>query len=152
PRGVTPALRTISGENTMLNWPAHVYVDEAHDEVFVANDADNSILVFRATDSGDVAPKRVLKGPKTQIKNPTGIFVDTAHDELVVANMGNHSATVYPRAADGDTAPLRTIRTAPRGKADLQIGNPGSDAYDPQHSRPQDDAQHAGHTRSGSRT
>jgi DNA-binding beta-propeller fold protein YncE len=123
-------LRIITGPKTQLNWPAHVYVDPEHGEVFVANDGESSVLVFRVTDSGDVAPTRVLKGAKTQIRNPTGIFVDTAHDELVVANMGNHSATVYPRAADGDTAPLRTIRTAPPGKAALQIGNPGSVAYD----------------------
>jgi len=128
--GDTPPLRVITGPKTQLNWPAHVYVDTEHGDVFVANDGESSILVFRVTDSGDVAPTRVLKGAKTQIKNPTGIFVDTAHDELVVANMGNHSATVYPRAADGDTAPLRTIRTAPPGKAALQIGNPGSVAYD----------------------
>src|SRR5437667_7079391 len=128
--GDTPPLHVITGPKTQLNWPAHVYVDQEHGEVFVANDGESSILVFHVTDNGDVAPARVLKGAKTQIKNPTGIFVDTVHDELVVANMGNHSATVYPRAADGDTAPLRTIRTAPPGKAALQIGNPGSVAYD----------------------
>lgn len=128
--GDTAAIRTISGPNTMLNWPAHIYVDAAHGEVFVANDGEDSILVFRVTDSGNVAPTRVLKGPKTQIKNPTGIFVDTLHDELVVANMGNHSATIYRRDSGGDTPPLRTIRNAPAGKGALMIGNPGSVAYD----------------------
>lgn len=128
--GDTPALRTIAGPNTTLNWPAHIYVDANHGELFVANDGDNSILVFRVTDNGNVAPSRVLKGPRTQIKNPTGIFVDTAHDELVVANMGNHSATVYRRTAEGDTPPLRTIRNAPLSKGALMIGNPGSVAYD----------------------
>ena len=128
--GDTPPLRVITGPQTQLNWPAHVYVDQEHGEVFVANDGESSILVFHVADDGDVAPTRVLKGPKTQIKNPTGIFVDTVHDELVVANMGNHSATVYPRAASGDTPPARTIRSGPLGKAALQIGNPGSVAYD----------------------
>ncbi len=128
--GDTPPLRIITGPQTQLNWPAHLYVDQEHGEVFVANDGENSILVFRVTDSGNVAPTRVLKGAKTQIKNPTGIFVDTVHDEFVVANMGNHSATVYPRTAQGDTPPARTIRTGPLGKTALQIGNPGSVAYD----------------------
>ena len=128
--GDTPPLRVITGPRTQLNWPAHVYVDPEHGEVFVANDGESSILVFRVTDNGDVAPTRVLKGAKTQILNPTGVFVDTVHDELVVANMGNHSATVYPRTAQGDTAPSRTIRSGPLGKAALQIGNPGSVAYD----------------------
>ena len=128
--GDTAPLRVITGPQTQLNWPAHLYADAEHGEVFVANDGESSILVFRGTDSGNVAPTRVLKGAKTQVKNPTGIFVDTVHDELVVANMGNHSATVYPRAAQGDTPPLRTIRTAPLGQPALMIGNPGSVAYD----------------------
>jgi hypothetical protein len=128
--GDTAPLHVITGPKTQLNWPAHIYVDAEHGEVFVANDGESSILVFRVTDNGDVAPTRVLKGEKTQIKNPTGIFVDTVHDELIVANMGNHSATIYPRAAQGDTPPARTIRSGPLGKAALQIGNPGSVAYD----------------------
>src|SRR5437667_6247607 len=73
--GDTAPMRRITGPKTQLNWPAHVYVDPEHGEVFVAKDGESSILVFRVTDSGDVAPKRVLKGPKTQIKNPTGICV-----------------------------------------------------------------------------
>ena len=128
--GDTPALRTISGPKTMLNWPSHVYVDSEHGEIFVANDGDNSIVVFRVTDDGDVAPFRVLKGPKTEIKNPTGVFVDVVHNELMVASMGSHSASVFRRDAEGDTAPLRRIRNAPLGKSALMIGNPGSVAYD----------------------
>jgi hypothetical protein len=128
--GDTAPLHVISGPQTQLNWPAHIYVDQEHGEIFVANDGESSVLVFRVTDNGNVAPARVLKGAKTQIKNPTGIFVDTVHDELVVANMGNHAATVYPRTAQGDTPPVRMIRTGPLEKPALQIGNPGSVAYD----------------------
>jgi len=96
----------------------------------VANDSDDSILVFRETDQGDVAPARVIKGPKTGLKNPTGLFVDTKNNELFVSNMGNHSATVYPRTASGDVAPLRTIRSAPLGKQAQIMGNPGAVGYD----------------------
>ncbi len=128
--GDTPPLRTIAGPKTMLNWPAHIYVDDQHGEVFVANDADDSVLVFKVTDDGDVAPTRVLKGPRTQIKNPTGVFVDVAHDELAVANMGNHRATIYARTAQGDSPPLRAIRNADLNSQALMIGNPGSVAYD----------------------
>jgi DNA-binding beta-propeller fold protein YncE len=105
-------------------------VDAEHGELFVANDSDDSILVFRETDQGDVAPARVIKGPKTGLKNPTGLFVDTKNNELFVSNMGNHSATVYPRIANGDVAPLRTIRSAPLGKQAQIMGNPGAVAYD----------------------
>jgi len=126
---VAPA-RIIEGPLTRLNWPAHAYFDSEHQELFVANDADDSILVFAGDASGNAAPIRVLKGPQTGIKNPTGLLVDLVNDELIVANMGNHSATAYRRDADGDAAPLRTLRSAPLGKLALSIGNPGAIAYD----------------------
>jgi DNA-binding beta-propeller fold protein YncE len=105
-------------------------LDEQAGELFVANDADNSVLVFRVTDSGDVAPKRILKGPKTGIRHPTGIFLDLKNKELWLSNMGNHSATVYRMDAQGDAAPVRTIRSAPQGKDAQAIGNPGAVGYD----------------------
>ena len=128
--GDTPPLRVIEGPNTRLNWPATVSLDQERGDLYVANDADDSVLVFRTTDHGDVAPRRVIKGPQTGIKNPTGVFVDLKNEELWVSNMGNHSATVYPLSANGDVAPLRTIRSAPLGKLALAIGNPGAVGYD----------------------
>jgi len=123
-------LRIIDGPLTGLNWPSNLYYDPDHEELFVANDADDSILVFRGSDNGNVAPLRTIKGSRTGIKNPTGIFVDTKNQEVIVSNMGNHSATVYPRNANGNVAPLRTVRAAPAGKLALAIGNPGAVAYD----------------------
>ena len=128
--GDTPPLRVIEGPNTRLNWPATIYMDQERGDLYIANDADDSILVFGATDSGNVAPRRVIKGAKTGIKNPTGVFVDQKNEELWVSNMGNHSATVYSLTANGDVAPLRTIRSAPLGKLALAIGNPGAVGYD----------------------
>jgi DNA-binding beta-propeller fold protein YncE len=128
--GDTAPIRTIAGPRTQLNWPAHIFVDREHGELYVANDAGDSILIFHETDNGDVAPMRALKGSQTGLKNPTSLFVDTKNDELLVSNMGNHSATVYRRTASGDAAPLRTIRSAPRGKLADMIGNPGAAAYD----------------------
>lgn len=128
--GDTPPVRQIQGPKTQLNWPATLYLDEKRGELYVANDAADSILVFRASDNGDVAPLRVIQGAKTGLKNPTGVFIDTKNNELWVSNMGNHSATVYPLTASGDVAPLRTIRSAPRGKLALAIGNPGAVGYD----------------------
>lgn len=128
--GDTPPLRTIVGPKTQLNWPATLYADTKHGELYVANDVGDSILVFRSTDSGDAAPVRVIQGSKTNIKNPTGVFVDLKNDEVWVANMGNHSATVYPRVANGNVAPSRIIRSAPQGQLALEIGNPGAVGYD----------------------
>ena len=128
--GDAAPIRTIAGPKTQMNWPAHVWVDAAHGELYVANDGGNSILVFRETDNGDVAPTRVVRGSQTGLSSPTSIFVDSKNDELLVSNMGNHSATVYRRTASGDVAPLRTIRSAPQGKQAEMIGNPGAAAYD----------------------
>ena len=128
--GDTPPLRIIEGPKTQLNWPATLYLDSNHGELYVANDAGESVLVFRIGDSGDVAPLRVIKGAKTGLKNPTGVFFDPKNDEVWVSNMGNHSATVYQRTANGDVAPLRAIRSAPLGKLALAIGNPGAVGYD----------------------
>lgn len=128
--GNTKPLRIIEGPRTQLNWPAHLAVDQERGELFVANDADDSILVFGIFDSGDVAPRRVIKGPRTGIKNPTGVALDLKNGELWVANFGNHTATVYPISANGDVRPLRTIRGGPSNRPALMIGNPGAVGYD----------------------
>ncbi len=126
----TPPLRVIKGPKTQLNWPSHVAVHEDRGEIFVANDADDSILVFKTSDTGDAAPTRVIKGPKTRVKNPTGLTLDVKNGELWVANMGNFAATVFPITADGDVAPLRVIRGGPADQIGLMIGNPGAIGYD----------------------
>jgi DNA-binding beta-propeller fold protein YncE len=128
--GNTAPLRVIKGSRTQLNWPGHVVVHEQRREIFVANDADDSVLVFRLTDTGNVAPTRVIKGTRSGLKNPAGIALDRVNGELWVANMGNYSATVHPITANGDVAPLRTIRGGPAGRVGLMIGNPGAIDYD----------------------
>ncbi len=128
--GNTPPLRVIKGPRTQLNWPSHVAVHEDRGEIFVANDADDSVLVFRTSDSGDAAPTRVIQGPKTRVKNPTGLSLDVKNGELWVANMGNFAATVFPITASGDVAPLRVIRGGPANQIGLMIGNPGAVGYD----------------------
>src|SRR3990172_1971422 len=87
--GDTAPVGVIEGSKTQFNWPAGIYLDAGHQELFVANDVGDSILVFRATDRGNVSPIRVLKGSQSGLKNPTGVFVDAENQELVVANMGN---------------------------------------------------------------
>src|SRR5262245_10616275 len=57
--GNAKPLRMIAGPKTLLNWPAHLAYSEERQELFVANDADNSIIVFRTDDAGDVAPTRI---------------------------------------------------------------------------------------------
>jgi DNA-binding beta-propeller fold protein YncE len=123
-------LRIIKGPRTQLNWPSHVGVHEQRGEIFVANDADDSVLVFRITDNGDVAPTRVIKGERARIKNPTGLTVDQRNNEVWVSNMGNYTISVFPVTAGGNAAPLRTIRGGPQDRVALMIGNPGAVGYD----------------------
>ena len=128
--GDTPPLRVIQGPKTQLDWPAGLAFHPERNELYVANDMGNDILVFDASASGDVAPIRVLKGPKTLIKSPSGLYMDLKNNELWVANFGNHTATVYAPTASGDAPPLRTIRSAPLGTPAPMLGNAHPIAYD----------------------
>jgi len=120
----------IEGPNTRLNWPSHIALHEDRQELFVANDADDSILVFKAGDKGDVAPIRMLNGPNTGIKNPPSITLDLKNAEIAIASMGTHSILFFPVTADGDVKPSRTIRSGPSNQVALNIGNPGAVGYD----------------------
>src|SRR5260370_1094589 len=78
---------------------------EAQEEVFVADNSNNSITVYGRTASGNIAPLRTLSSPATGLSNPVGLALDLTNNELVVANPGNNSVTVYSRTAGGNTAP-----------------------------------------------
>jgi len=124
-------LRVIRGPRTELSLPMKIFVDEAHNEIFVANSGTSAILVFSRTASGDAAPIRKIQGPDTQLKKPVGLFVDTKNDELWATNPEDHTATVYKRDAEGNAPPLRVLHAAPAGAPAPGIGNPGGIAYDP---------------------
>jgi DNA-binding beta-propeller fold protein YncE len=126
--GDAAPLRVIQGPLSQINWPMGVAVDEANNEIIVANNGDNSILVFPRTASGDVPPKRVIRGPLTGVKGPMGVAI--AKDEIYVANFGDHTALVFPRLAGGNVRPRRVIRNAPMGKETSGFGNPYAVAYD----------------------
>jgi DNA-binding beta-propeller fold protein YncE len=127
-KGDVAPLRTISGPLSQIDWPMGVAVDEANNEIFVANNGDNSVLVFARTAGGNVQPKRVIRGPATGIKGPMGVSI--AKDEIWVANFGTHTALVFPRMAAGNVAPRRILRNAPAGKETSGFGNPYAVAYD----------------------
>ena len=118
------------GAKTQLDWPGAMSVDPDTGDLYVANDMGQSILVFRRTDRGDVAPARVVKGPRTHLSYPAGVFVDARNKELWASNLGNSTATVYPLTADGDVAPLRMIRGAEENKQSLKFGKTEALAYD----------------------
>jgi DNA-binding beta-propeller fold protein YncE len=127
-KGDVAPLRTIRGPLSQIDWPMGVAVDEANNEIFVANNGDNSVLVFKRTANGDVQPERVIRGAATGIKGPMGVAI--AKDEVWVANFGDHTALVFPRLAMGNVAPRRIVRNAPAGKETSGFGNPYAVAYD----------------------
>lgn len=126
--GDVAPLRTIMGPQTQIDWPMGVAVDEANNELVVANNGNNSVLVFPRTATGDALPRRVIRGPLTGIRGPMGIAV--AKDEIWVANFGDHTALVFPRLAAGNVAPRRIVRNAPAGEETSGFGNPYAVAYD----------------------
>ena len=113
-----------------MDWPAQMTIDPETGDLYVANDIGHSVLVFKGTDQGNVAPRRVIKGNRTGLMNPSGVFVDSKNKELWVSNFGNSSADVFPLNADGNVAPLRTIRSAPSNKVSLKFGKVEALAYD----------------------
>src|SRR4029077_1115198 len=58
----TAPLRVIRGPKTELSLPMKIFVDTAHDELFVANGGTSAILVFSRAANGDVAPIRKIQG------------------------------------------------------------------------------------------
>jgi DNA-binding beta-propeller fold protein YncE len=129
-KGDIRPIRTLQGDQTQLDFPMGLSVDEEHDEYAVANNGANSVLVFERTASGDTAPLRVLAGRKTLINRPMGVAIDSRDNELWVSNFGDHTALVFDRLATGNDPPKRIIRTAPAGTPTPGFGNPQTVAYD----------------------
>ncbi|MPY90019.1 MAG: hypothetical protein GEU99_19110 [Luteitalea sp.] len=128
--GNTSPLRTISGDQTGLNWPMGAVVDAQRDEIIVANYGDHSVRFFRRTAEGNVAPTRVIKGDRTGLVGPVGVSVDQVRNELWVANYADHSALVFDRDTAGNVAPKRIVRNAPKGAPSLTFTNAAAAAYD----------------------
>jgi DNA-binding beta-propeller fold protein YncE len=130
-KGNTKPSRQIQGPATQLSWPAGIDVDLESNEIVVANNADDSVLVFRRTAAGNVKPLRVIKGSRTGIRRPMSVAIDKKNRELWVANFGDHTALVFDLAAGGNASPKRIVRNAPAGTPSVGFGNPMSVAYDP---------------------
>lgn len=123
-------LRTIQGERTQLDWPMGIAADPLHNTIVVANNGDDSILVFDRNRGGNVAPVRIIHGSRTGISRPMGVAIDAKNNEIWVSNYGDHSALAFTGSANGNVAPLRVIRSAPFGTPTPGFGNPMALAYD----------------------
>ncbi|HET6267578.1 MAG TPA: hypothetical protein VFG11_07660, partial [Acidobacteriota bacterium] len=93
--------------------------DLKNDEIVVGDPGGKSVLVFRRTASGDVAPLRILQGPKTKLDSPYGIAVDPVHNLLIVGShsyvTNTSSILIFNRTDQGNVAPRAIIAGAKTG-------------------------------------
>jgi hypothetical protein len=123
--GEDQPLRTIKGDNTGLDAPHGIAVDEKDGLLFVntwghRSDASvagtgkwlpPAIKVYPLDANGDVKPLRVITGDKTQLDWPAAMKFDPNRGELYIANDIGQSVLVFANAAkaQGDIAPARAI-------------------------------------------
>lgn len=66
-----------------------VVIDEAHEELFMTEQHDSALVVYRKDATHEESPIRFLQGPKTGLQDPHGIAFDAREDVLFVANYGS---------------------------------------------------------------
>src|SRR6266550_4998288 len=126
--GNVAPIRTIGGSNTALHHVEGIAVDAAG-QIYVANMRDagthgDSITVFAANASGNVAPVATIAGGHTGLNAPGNIAL-AADGRLYVANNVGNSIAIYAPRASGNVAPIRTIAGGNTG-----LHNPQSIALD----------------------
>ena len=108
--GAAAPLRTITGANTLLDYPQFVEIDAENSEILVTDLDAQSVFAFSRTTDGNVSPERTITGSNTLLTLPAGLALDLTNDELMVVNMQPSSAVlIFARTDNGDVAPLRTL-------------------------------------------
>ena len=108
--GNVPPATTISGTNTQLSAPESIFLDTTADRLFVANNADFSILVFDniSTKTLNAAPDRVIANTATSLLSPSDVSLDKTRDLLYVADDTQIEVFASASTANGTPAPTRT--------------------------------------------
>ena len=109
--GNVPPAATISGSSTTLTSPAYITLDTTNDRLYVANNADLSILIFDSisTKNGNVAPERTISGANTTLVGPTDLTLDRGRNLLYVADDIDILVFSSASTATGNIAPARTL-------------------------------------------
>jgi DNA-binding beta-propeller fold protein YncE len=96
--------RTISGGGSMLNQPRDIFVDTGTNRLYVANAADDTVLVFNnaSTASGSPAPGRILNLPT--FTDPWGIYVDVT--PIVIGSTASRDGYVLDDGSSVNTDPV----------------------------------------------
>jgi len=116
--GAATPIATIAGANTGLDIPSGIAID-ASGKIYVTNEDNptgNSVTIFSAGATGNVAPAATIAGANTLLDTPNGIALDS-HGNIYVANENGpgFSVTIYPAGTNGNVAPSGTITGANTG-------------------------------------
>ncbi len=95
-----------SVDRTTLSKPLDVAVDPIANEIFIANNMDNSLVAFERTDQGNATPKRIIKGSTTTINWPFDVVLDPVHHEVIVANQLSNVLLGFSMTSNADVSPL----------------------------------------------
>src|SRR6266852_5960923 len=104
--GNVAPIRVISGPNTSMLRPRQIQLDTQRDELVLADrgltqefvyDTPGFLAVWKRTDSGDVAPKKMIRGTRSQLTSPRAVYVDMKNGEYGAGDTTSHSIMVYPR-------------------------------------------------------
>ncbi len=110
--GNAAPLRQINGSMTMLtiNSEALSLAVDSAQNIYVANNFGQNVLVFSSTANGNVMPSRVLAGNATGLDWPSGITVDAAGDIFTTSDFLNSQVLLeFAPGANGDVAPIRAL-------------------------------------------
>ena len=66
-----------------------VVIDEVHEELFMTEQHDSALVVYRKGATHEESPIRFMQGDKTGLQDPHGIAFDPKEDVLFVANYGS---------------------------------------------------------------
>jgi DNA-binding beta-propeller fold protein YncE len=66
-----------------------IVIDEVHDEIFLTEQHDSALVVYRKGATEKESPIRYLQGLKTGLQDPHGIALDPKDDVIFVANHGS---------------------------------------------------------------
>jgi 6-phosphogluconolactonase (cycloisomerase 2 family) len=124
--GEEQPLRRIAGDNTGLDAPHGIAVDEKNRLLFVSTWGHHSnfriagtgkyfppaIKVYSLDASGDAKPLRMITGDKTQLNWPAAMKFNPDNGDLYVANDISQSVLVFANVStvQGDVAPARVIK------------------------------------------
>jgi DNA-binding beta-propeller fold protein YncE len=127
--GRVAPIGVIGGPKTGLADPQGITLDSSG-KIYVANsgsefDENDSITVYAAGSTGNVAPTATISGLNTGLDEPAGIALDSSRN-IYVANEDGfaNSITVYPAGSNGNATP-----TIISGSA-TKLSNPAGIAFD----------------------